>query len=248
MVGMFRAGVLAVCLVQSRAVEDQACVTGDEAGEDVQSLIMVRKHESRSSDDGAWLGCYEEESYGMCYRACADMDEFSPRISASNCGYRENVSFIQRCNQWGQIEEGRGAAPGTEGRPRGRCFTKNAPNKPAPLPNMCTLDCPSGCVNSEIHGSRFCCSDGKAKPFVSTTSGKDIVCSCPAPKPNPLVPASKNVLLTYLPKPCNTGCQDAKVWKVLDGVTYCCPSKHDSMSLRRKFFTPKAYKVQCKCY
>merc|ERR1712064_258050 len=61
-------------------------VTGDEAGEDVQSLIMIKQQESRATDEGAWLSCYEEENYGMCYRACADMDEFSPRISASNCG------------------------------------------------------------------------------------------------------------------------------------------------------------------
>merc|ERR1712064_258049 len=223
-------------------------VTGDEAGEDVQSLIMIKQQESRATDEGAWLSCYEEENYGMCYRACADMDEFSPRISASNCGYREDVSFIQRCNAWGGIETGRGAAPGTEGRPVGRCFDKHAPARPSPLPNMCTLDCLPDCLKSEFHdGSFYCCSDGKSKPFVNV-SGKGITCSCPAPKSHPAQPESRNVLETYWPKPCNTGCHDSKVWKVLDGVTYCCPEKQDKMHLRRKLFAPNAYKVECNCY
>jgi len=191
--------------------------------------------------------CYEELNYGICYRACSNMGLFEPRISASNCGYREDVSYIQRCLSNGKVATGSGAAPGTGGRPSGQCFYPVGTGAPTPPPNMCTSECRAGSPSAQKEGTmRYCCADGASLPTLKS-KGKILTCSCPAARNSPSwMNKGQDVLHTTKELECDTGCSTSKIWKTMDGVKYCCPSKQNNMALS-PIFALKNYEVVCRC-
>lgn len=249
--------MITACFALSRAEITAETCSGeacDAEGEDVQSLLMVQSAKKAAQvkkveaevDESFLSSCFEEMSGGLCYRSCADMGAFEPRISASSCGFQNSVNYIQRCTKQGKAVKGAGAAPGLNGRPRGKCFYPKPSDKTHIPPSMCTTECKIGAKTAGKPGTpKFCCADGK-KPTVSVAAD-EITCSCPAPDSDgPFWSKTKNVMITTKKGQCDTKCSKAWSWKSLDGVKYCCTNKAKNMKLN-SMFSIKDYKVNCQC-
>jgi len=261
---------VAACLVildgQAAATAPQQPCEAEEGGHcpsaadelDEASLLMrgaaTKAHDhsavAAAGDANATAKCNEIKFQGLCYRTCTDMGAMEPRRSPSNCGGVNDYNFIQRCNEDGSSTGGSGSAPGLSGRPKGGCFGDDSASLPSKkAPNMCTMDCKRGAPSTKAEGckAKLCCSDGKSEPQALKLD-KDLICSCPLGKPAPMpwLPKPNGVLTTPALKPCNTVCNNAKNWLMVDNIAYCCPQDKQP-TVKRQLGGGGDYSMKCSC-
>jgi len=256
--------LLVACLVLVAVMGDFCPLgTSDETCEaDQSSLLAVMAVGAVKSDDHGMSSeeslatghprttgsCDEVLFQGLCYQTCTSMGEMEPRYSPSNCGGWENHLYVKACKKDGSSYPCSGMAPGTDGRPFGKCFGdhEDSQHEPKEAPAMCT-QLPRKPLQM---GVTWKCSEGRAEPTVEK-DGLELTCSCPLPG-KPTGPISiikkhfKSVLTISSLEPCDTGCSSAKGFLRVEGIAYCCPSNKKPTVEKQKSFLGD-YKIKCGC-